>query len=40
VQNFQVLVAGMVAGDLIRIGIAVVLFVAGAAAFYYNNQEA
>jgi preprotein translocase subunit SecE len=37
---FQVLVAGVVAGDLIRIGIAVVLFVAGAAAFYYNSQEA
>lgn len=36
---FQVVVAGIIAGDWIRIGIAVVLFLAGVAAFYYNSQE-
>jgi preprotein translocase subunit SecE len=36
---FQVTVAGIIAGDWIRIGLAVVLFLAGTAAFYYNNQE-
>ena len=37
---FQVTVAGVISGDLIRIGLAIVLFLAGAAAFYYNSQEA
>ncbi len=37
---FQVVVAGIIISDWIRIGIAVVLFVAGIAAFYYNSQEA
>ncbi len=36
---FQVVVAGVISGDIIRIGIAVILFLAGIAAFYYNNQE-
>ncbi|RME69492.1 MAG: preprotein translocase subunit SecE [Chloroflexi bacterium] len=35
---FQIIVAGIVAGDIVRIGVAVVLFLAGAAAFYYNSQ--
>ncbi len=37
---FQVTVAGIISGDLIRIGLAVVLFLAGTAAFYYNSLEA
>lgn len=36
---FQVVVAGVVAGDFVRIAVAVVLLFAGAAAFYYNGQE-
>ena len=36
---FQVVAAGVIGGDLLRIGVAVVLFAAGAAAFYFNNQE-
>jgi preprotein translocase subunit SecE len=36
---FQVVVAGIIGGDFIRIGVAVVLFLGGAAAFYYNSQE-
>ena len=36
---FQVVVAGIIVGDLIRIGLAIVLFLAGAAAFYYNSQD-
>ncbi len=36
---FQVVVAGIISGDFVRIGVAVVLFLAGVAAFYYNSQE-
>jgi hypothetical protein len=36
---FQIVVAGIIAGDLVRIGAAVVLFIAGAAAFYINGQQ-
>lgn len=36
---FQVTVAGIITGDWIRIGLAVVLFLAGTAAFYYNSQD-
>jgi preprotein translocase SecE subunit len=36
---FQTVAAGVIGGDVIRIGVAVILFVAGAAAFYFNNQE-
>lgn len=36
---FQIIVAGIIAGDLVRIGIAIVLLLAGAGAFYYNSQE-
>jgi hypothetical protein len=36
---FQIVVAGIISGDWIRIGIAIVLFLAGTAAFYYNSQE-
>ncbi len=36
---FQIVAAGIIAGNPIRIGIAVVLFVGGAAAFYFNGQQ-
>ena len=36
---FQSVAAGIIAGDPLRIGIAVVLFVGGAAAFYFNGQQ-
>lgn len=36
---FQVVVAGIITGDFIRIGIAVVLFLGTAAAFYFNGQQ-
>ena len=36
---FQIVAAGIIAGDLIRIGLAVILFVGGAAAFYLNGQQ-
>jgi preprotein translocase SecE subunit len=36
---FQVVTAGVIGGELIRIGIAVVLFIGGVAAFYFNSQE-
>lgn len=36
---FQVVVAGIIIGDLIRIGLAIVLFLGGIAAFYFNSQE-
>ncbi|HMQ50761.1 MAG TPA: preprotein translocase subunit SecE [Anaerolineae bacterium] len=36
---FQTVAAGVIGGDVIRIGIAVILFAAGVAAFYFNNQE-
>jgi preprotein translocase subunit SecE len=36
---FQVVVAGVITGQLIGIGVAVVLFIGGAAAFYFNAQQ-
>ncbi|MCB9076896.1 MAG: preprotein translocase subunit SecE [Anaerolineaceae bacterium] len=36
---FQVVAAGVISGDPIRIVIAIVLFAIAAAAFYFNNQE-
>ena len=36
---FQIVTAGIVGGDFVRIVVAVVLFLGGAAAFYYNSQE-
>ena len=36
---FQEVMAGIIAGSLIQIGLAVVLFVGGAAAFYFNAQQ-
>jgi len=37
---FQGLVAGIIIGSWLQIGVSVILFAAGAAAFYYNSQEA
>lgn len=36
---FQWVVAGVIAGNMIQIGLAVVLFVGGTAAFYFNSQQ-
>ncbi len=36
---FQQVSAGVISGNLIGIGAAIVLFVGGAAAFYFNGQE-
>ncbi len=36
---FQIVVAGIIVGDLIWIGLALVLFAGGAAAFYFNAQQ-
>lgn len=36
---FQLVAAGIIAGDFIRIGVAVILFIGGVAAFYFNNQQ-
>jgi preprotein translocase subunit SecE len=36
---FQIVVAGIVGGNLLTIGAAIVLFLGGAAAFYFNSQE-
>jgi len=36
---FQVVTAGIIGGDFIRITIAVVLLIGGVAAFYFNNQQ-
>jgi len=36
---FQIVTAGVVTGDFIQIGVALVLFIGGAAAFYFNAQE-
>ena len=36
---FQIVAAGIISGDYIRIGVAVVLFIGGAAAFYFNGQQ-
>ena len=36
---FQIVVAGIIAGSLIQIGLAVILFVGGTAAFYFNAQQ-
>ena len=37
---FQGLVAGIIIGSWLQIGVSVILFAAGVAAFYYNSQEA
>lgn len=36
---FQEVAAGLLAGDFIWISLAVLLFLGGAAAFYYNSQQ-
>lgn len=36
---FQLVTAGVIRGDYLWIGAALVLFVAGAAAFYVNSQQ-
>jgi preprotein translocase subunit SecE len=36
---FQTVVAGIIIGDLIWIGLAVILFAGGAAAFYFNAHQ-
>jgi preprotein translocase subunit SecE len=36
---FQIVVAGIIVGSLMQIGLAVILFVGGAAAFYLNAQQ-
>ncbi len=36
---FQVVSAGIIGRQPILIGVATVLFIAGVAAFYFNNQE-
>lgn len=36
---FQIVAAGIIAGDLLRIGVAVIMFLGGVAAFYLNAQQ-
>jgi preprotein translocase subunit SecE len=36
---FQIVVAGIIVGNLFRIGLGIVLFLGGIAAFYFNSQE-
>jgi hypothetical protein len=36
---FQIVVAGVIGGVYIWIGVAVILLVAGIAAFYFNSQQ-
>ena len=36
---FQIVVAGIITGQFISIGVAVVLFIGGTAAFYFNAQQ-
>ena len=36
---FQVVVAGIIVGDPLRIATGLILFLGGAAAFYFNSQE-
>lgn len=36
---FQVLTAGIIGGDFVRIGLAIVLFIGGTAAFYFNSRQ-
>ena len=36
---FQEVVGGIVRGQIVWIGIAIVLFLAGVAAFFYNSRE-
>ena len=36
---FQIVAAGVISGNYIWIGIAVILLVAGAAAFYFNSRQ-
>ncbi len=36
---FQIVTGGVIRGDYLWIGVAVVLLIAGAAAFYFNSQQ-
>jgi preprotein translocase subunit SecE len=36
---FQLVAAGIIVGEPLRIGVAALLLIAGAAAFYYNSQQ-
>jgi ABC-type uncharacterized transport system permease subunit len=36
---FQSVVSGIIRSELLMIGVAVVLFAAGFAVFYFNNQQ-
>jgi preprotein translocase subunit SecE len=36
---FQMVTAGVIRGDYVWIGAAIVLLIAGAAAFYFNSQQ-
>ena len=36
---FQIVAAGIIAGDFLWIVVTVLLFLGGTAAFYYNNQQ-
>ena len=36
---FQIVTAGVISGSWVSIGVAVVLFIGGVAAFYFNGQE-
>jgi hypothetical protein len=36
---FQQVTGGVITGDLVWIGLAIVLFFGGAAAFYFNGQQ-
>jgi len=36
---FQTVIAGIISGDWIRIVLAVLLFIGGAAGFYFNNRQ-
>ena len=36
---FQIVAAGVISGNYIWIGVAVILFIAGAAAFYFNIRQ-
>jgi preprotein translocase subunit SecE len=36
---FQIVAAGVISGSYIWIGAAVILFIAGAAAFYFNSRQ-
>jgi preprotein translocase subunit SecE len=36
---FQIVSTGVISGDIIRIGLAIVMLIGGAAAFYLNGQQ-